>query len=84
MLGHDDPDHRRLRKLVDQAFSRQNVEGMRERIGVMCEDLLAQMAGDGPLDLMERIARPLPLAVICELLGLPEEDRPNFRKWVKR
>jgi cytochrome P450 len=41
------------------------------------------MAGDGPVDLMEQLARPLPLAVICELLGLPVEDRPRFRRWVQ-
>jgi cytochrome P450 len=81
MLSHDDPHHRRLRKLVDQAFNRQSVEGMRERIGAICDSLLDHMAG--PVDLMESLARPLPLAVICELLGLPEDDRPNFRKWVK-
>ena len=83
MLGHDDPDHRRLRKLVDQAFSRQGVEGMRERIGGICDGLLDRMNGSGTVDLLEEIARPLPLAVICELLGLPEEDRPAFRQWVK-
>jgi len=83
MLGCDDPDHRRLRKLVDQAFNRQSVEGMRDRIGGICHDLLDGMAGAGPVDLMEGVARPLPLAVICELLGLPEEDRPNFRRWFR-
>ena len=83
MLGHDDPDHRRLRQLVDQAFNRQSVQGLRGRIGDLCDDLLGRMAGDGPVDLMEQLARPLPLAVICELLGLPEEDRPQFRRWVQ-
>lgn len=83
MLGHDDPDHRRLRKLVDQAFSRQSVEALRPRIGRICDDLLDRMAGAGPVDLMEGLARPLPLTVICELLGLPEEDRPRFRRWVQ-
>src|SRR3954468_10987582 len=83
MLGYDDPDHRRLRKLVDQAFNRRSVEGMRDRIGGICDDLLDRLAGGGPVDLMEGLARPRPLAVICELLGLPEEDRPRFRKWVR-
>jgi cytochrome P450 len=82
MLSHDDPDHRRLRKLVDQAFNRQSVEGLRERIGAICEGYLDRMTA-GPVDLMEALARPVPLTVICELLGLPEEDRPNFRNWVK-
>jgi cytochrome P450 len=83
MLGYDDPDHRRLRKLVDQAFNRQSVEGLRGRIGVTCDGLLDRLATVGPVDLMEGLARPLPLAVICELLGLPEEDRPQFRQWVQ-
>jgi cytochrome P450 PksS len=83
MIGHDDPDHRRLRRLVDQAFNRQSVEGLRQRITGICDDLLDRITGDGSVDLMEGLARPLPLTVICELLGLPEEDRPIFRKWVK-
>jgi cytochrome P450 len=83
MLGHDEPDHRRLRKLVDQAFNRQSIEGLRERIGTICDELLAQAPTDASWDLLEAFARPLPLTVICELLGLPEEDRPNFRKWVR-
>jgi cytochrome P450 len=83
MLGHEDPDHRRLRRLVDQAFNRHSVEGMRERIGAICDGLLDRLTGNGPVDLMEGLAGPLPLAVIGELLGLPEEDRPNFRRWVK-
>src|SRR5947209_3781288 len=83
MLGHDDPDHRRLRKLVDQAFNRQSVEGMREHIAGICDGLLERMSGAAGVDLVEGLAGPLPLTVICELLGLPEEDRRKFRKWVK-
>jgi cytochrome P450 len=83
MLGHDDPDHRRLRKLVDQAFNRTSVEGLRPRIAAICDNLLGRMSGAASVELMEGLARPLPLAVICELLGLPEEDRPIFRRWVK-
>jgi cytochrome P450 len=83
MLGQDDPDHRRLRKLVDQAFNRQSVEGMRGRIGALCDGLLDRMEKSGRADLLEQFARPLPLAVICELLGLPEKDRGQFTTWVK-
>jgi cytochrome P450 len=83
MLSHDGPDHRRLRKLVDQAFSRHSVEGMRPRIDALCDGLLDRMAGAAVVDLMEGLARPLPLAVICELLGLPEEDRPRFSQWAR-
>jgi cytochrome P450 len=83
MLRHDNPDHRRLRRLVEQAFSRHSVENLRGRIGVLCDRLLAGLAGRETVDLLEEWARPLPVAVICELLGLPEEDRPMFARWVK-
>jgi cytochrome P450 len=83
MLAHDNPDHRRLRRLVEQAFSRHSVETLRGRIGVLCDDLLDGLAGRETVDLLEEWARPLPVAVICELLGLPDEDRPNFSRWVR-
>jgi cytochrome P450 len=83
MLRHDNPDHRRLRRLVEQAFSRHTVESMRGRISVLCDGLLDGLAGRETVDLLEAWARPLPVAVICELLGLPEEDRPMFTRWAK-
>jgi cytochrome P450 len=83
MLRRDNPDHRRLRRLVEQAFNRHSVENMRGRIIALCDGLLAGLAGRETVDLLEEWARPLPMAVICELLGLPEEDRPIFSQWVK-
>lgn len=83
MSIHDGPDHRRLRKLADQAFSRQSVEGMRPRIAALCDGLLDRMAGAAVVDLMDSLARPLPVTVICELLGLPEQDRPRVRQWAR-
>jgi cytochrome P450 len=83
MLGHDNPDHRRLRRLVEQAFSRHSVESMRSRIGDLCDRLLASLAGRKTVDLLAEWARPLPVAVICELLGLPDEDRLKFTRYVK-
>jgi cytochrome P450 len=83
MLYHDDPDHRRLRRLVEQAFSRHSVENMRGLIGVLCDGLLAGLAGRETVDLLQEWARPLPVAVICELLGLPDEDRLKFTRWVR-
>ena len=83
MLAHDNPDHRRLRRLVEQAFSRHSVENLRGRIGVLCDGLLDGLAGRETVDLLEEWARPLPVAVICELLGLPDEDRPKFTRWIK-
>jgi cytochrome P450 len=83
MLRHDNPDHRRLRRLVEQAFNRHSVDSLRGRIGDLCDALLDGLAGRETVDLLEAWARPLPVAVICELLGLPEEDRPMFTRWAK-
>ncbi len=83
MLRHDNPDHRRLRRLVEEAFSRHSVEAMRGRIGDLCDGLLDGLAGGDTVDLLEEWARPLPVAVICELLGLPDEDRRKFSRWAK-
>lgn len=89
MLTADEPDHRRLRGLVEQAFLRQSVEGMRSRLEFLADrqlDELERNASDstGGVDFVRHFARPFPLAVICELLGLPEEDRPRFSKFAKR
>ena len=53
MLTRDNPDHRRLRRLVKQAFSRRSVENLRGRIGVLCDGLLPGLAGREPVDLLE-------------------------------
>jgi cytochrome P450 len=82
MLSSDGPDHRRLRHLVDQAFTRHSVEALRPRIAGLCDALLDRMAGSGRVDLIGQFARPLPLTVICELMGLPPRDRPRFSRWV--
>src|SRR6516164_5214147 len=74
---------RRARRLVEQAFSRHSVENLCGRIGVLCDGLLDGLAGRETVDLLEAWARPLPVAVICELLGLPEEHRPMFTRWAK-
>ncbi|MGI9515589.1 MAG: cytochrome P450, partial [Pirellulaceae bacterium] len=86
LLGQDGADHRRLRSLVDQAFQRQNIRQLESRIETICQqqlDLVANISSDGtlPVDIIEHYARPVPLIVICELLGLPDEDRPKFMKW---
>ena len=83
MLGMDEPDHRRLRRLVDKAFGRRGIEGMRPRIEAITDTVLDDLKSDGPVDLISGFARPLPLTVICELLGLPQEDRPKFTRWVE-
>ncbi|WP_161604542.1 cytochrome P450 family protein [Roseiconus nitratireducens] len=84
MLATDGADHRRLRSLVDQAFLKRNVDSMRPGITRIADtflDDLERQQGDGPVDLLDDFCRQFPLAVICELLGLPDEDRPRFTRW---
>ena len=82
MLSVDEPDHRRLRDIVDEAFRRRAVLDMEPRIQAIGDELADELFADGnPADLIERYARKLPLSVICELLGLPSADRPKFVAW---
>jgi cytochrome P450 len=82
MLSMDEPDHTRLRGIVDEAFRRRAILGMEPRIRAIADDLADALFADGsPADLVERYARILPLSVICELLGLPAADRPMFIAW---
>ncbi|HLZ03396.1 MAG TPA: cytochrome P450 [Bradyrhizobium sp.] len=82
MLTTDEPDHTRLRSIVDEAFRRRAVIGMEPRIRTIAEELADKLFAQGsPADLVARYAQVLPLSVICELLGLPEADRPTFIAW---
>jgi cytochrome P450 len=82
MLTTDEPDHTRLRSIVDEAFRRRAILDMEPRIFVIAESLATELFQDGsPADLVDRYARKLPLSVICELLGLPVADRPKFMAW---
>jgi cytochrome P450 PksS len=82
MLTVDEPDHTRLREIVDEAFRRRAVLDMQPHIRAIADQLAEELFADGsPADLVKRYARILPLAVICELLGLPPSDRPKFIAW---
>jgi cytochrome P450 len=82
MLSMDEPHHRRLRDIVDEAFRRRAVLDMEPRILAIADELADKLFADGkPADLVDRYARILPLSVICELLGLPLEDRLTFTAW---
>lgn len=81
MLFRDEPDHTRLRKLVSGAFTPRVIEAMRPRIQEIANSLLDAVEPDGTMDLIPDYAYPLPVTVICELLGVPAEDRPLFRRW---
>ncbi|MEU6996437.1 cytochrome P450 [Streptomyces sp. NPDC046465] len=82
ILSMDPPDHTRLRKLVSKAFTVRRIEELRPRIQVMVDELIDELLASGqPADLAKIVAWPLPVRVISELLGIPEEDRDSFRTW---
>jgi cytochrome P450 len=81
MLGADPPDHTRLRRLVAAAFTIRRIEALRPRIEQIADELLDAMAGRHAADLIDAFAFPLPIRVICELLGVPADDRDRFRDW---
>jgi len=81
MLGSDEPDHGRLRALVHQAFTMRRVENLRERIEELTNEYLDRVERRRQWDLVADYALPLPVTIIAEMLGVPERERPQFRKW---
>jgi cytochrome P450 len=82
ILSMDPPDHTRLRTLVAKAFTMRRVEELRPRVRELTGELIdAMVAGGQPANLVEDFALPLPVAVICALLGVPVSDRAKFRGW---
>ncbi|MEU9451765.1 cytochrome P450 [Streptomyces sp. NPDC048277] len=81
MLFLDPPDHTRLRRMVSASFTAQRIEAMRSRIDQLADELLDAMGGHETVDLIQAYAWPLPLQVICDLLGVPADSREAFRTW---
>jgi len=82
MLTADPPDHTRLRRLANKAFTPRAVERLRPRVVQIVDDLLDVATADGRgFDVMADLAEPLPVIVICELLGVPMEDQAQFKPW---
>jgi cytochrome P450 len=82
MLFMDPPDHTRLRGLVQKAFTPSMVERIRPRAQHLVDDLLDRaIERDRTMDLIEDVAYPLPVTIICELLGVPVEDHTRFADW---
>ena len=77
----DPPDHDRLRRVVMGQFTPARVAGMHERVVELVEGLLDAQRDHGRLDVVDDFAYPLPVTVICELLGVPREDEPRFHSW---
>jgi cytochrome P450 PksS len=84
MVLKDPPDHRRLRNLVQKAFTPLMVDKMNGRVEQITEELLDAAARKPVVDLMEEFALPLPLTVISEMLGVPHADRISFRKLIAK
>ncbi|WP_428956555.1 cytochrome P450 family protein [Streptomyces sp. cg35] len=83
LLNMDPPDHTRIRRLVGRAFTTSRVEQLRAPIRAIADKLLDALGTEGTADLITAYAAPLPIAVICELLGVPGERRGDFRGWVQ-
>ncbi|MDJ1132049.1 cytochrome P450 family protein [Streptomyces iconiensis] len=83
VLTSDPPDHTRLRRLVSRAFTARRIPSLRPRVEEITDKLLDALPGHadeyGVVDLIEHFAYPLPITVICELVGVPEVDRPRWR-----
>ncbi len=83
MLMLDGPAHRRIRGVISRVFTRAAVDRLRPRVAAEANRLLDAM-GEGEVDLIDRLALPLPVTVTCELLGLPTDNREQFRQWTEQ
>ncbi|WP_416971680.1 cytochrome P450 family protein [Streptomyces sp. 4F14] len=81
MLNSDPPDHTRLRRLVTRAFTPARVQQLRPAVRALAEELIGGWSPGDRVDLMEGLAVPLPVTVICQLLGVPDADRDRVRGW---
>lgn len=81
MFDKEPPDHTRIRSLVHKAFTPRRVENLRIHIQAITDDLLDRVQANGRMDIIADFSTPLPVIVIAELLGIPEEDRRKLRPW---
>jgi cytochrome P450 len=81
MLDRDPPDHTRLRGLVSKAFTPKALERLRPDIQRIVDGLLDAVDGHGEMDLIDEFAYPLPVNVICDMLGVPVKDHERFKQW---
>ncbi len=84
LLNEDPPAHRRTRDLVATAFSARRIAGLRPRVTELVSELLAAIEPSGRADLVAEFATPLPLRVLCELVGLPAGDAARIRSWMEQ
>ncbi|MGR6912886.1 cytochrome P450 family protein [[Actinomadura] parvosata] len=84
MLMSDPPQHTRLRRLVSKAFTPAAVERLAPRVEELANELVDAIAPQGGADLVTAFTGPLPMAVICELLGVPEQCRDDLQRWTRQ
>ncbi|RCG32334.1 cytochrome P450 [Sphaerisporangium album] len=84
MLNQDPPEHTRRRSLVNRGFTPRQINALESHIRDICHGLIDEVAGKGAIDFVTDVAAPLPLYVICELLGAPVEDRDKLFQWSNR
>jgi cytochrome P450 len=83
LVLRDDPDHNRLRKLLQRPFGPRPVEGLRAMVTARVDAAMADLAPRGAMDVIADFAYPLPVAIFNEMLGLPDEDAPRVRSWIQ-
>jgi unspecific monooxygenase len=81
MLDLEPPDHTRIRRLVSKAFTPRTVERLKPYVQNLADELVSALVAQGGGDLLKDVAEPLPVAVIAEMLGIPESDRAPLRPW---
>ena len=81
VLGSDQPEHTRLRSLINKAFTPRRVEEMRDHIADVADSLVNAAPVDQPFDVIAGLAQPLPIIIIAEMLGVPPSDRERFKAW---
>ncbi|WP_369196655.1 cytochrome P450 [Streptomyces djakartensis] len=81
MLDLEPPDHTRIRRLVSKAFTPRTVERLKPYVRDLADELVSALADAGGGDLLRDVAEPLPVAVIAEMLGIPESERAPLRPW---
>ncbi len=81
LIGLNPPNHRQMRSLVSKAFTPKAIANLQPRIREIAKELLDQVVEKGEMDLVKEFAYPLPVIVIAEMLGIPKEDRAQFKQW---
>jgi cytochrome P450 len=81
LLFIDPPQHTRLRRLISRAFTPKRVATLREKVGVYVDEILDRFADEREMDVVDDLGYPLPLHVICEMLGVPTDERAEFKTW---